>query len=415
MALTTADGRVGVEIKKVMFVDDDEFLLEGLRDALRPYRHEWSMTFLSDAREALVTLDREPHDVIISDLRMPGMDGASLLEAVRDRHPDVVRIVLSGQAEIKMMARAAAAAHRMIAKPCATEDLARAIERSCALRKLAARMELDRRAVGASALPSVPRLYAELTDVLSDGNAGAADAARVVERDIAMSAKVLQLANSAYFGRRSPVTRVADAVAYLGLEALRALVLQAEVFREFPIGSSIPGFDLEALHLHCGRVARLSAALGAKTQTSQDAFTAGLLHDVGLLVLASHDPAGLGATLASAREQQRPVYQVERDRQGLTHADVGAHLLALWGLPPTVTEAVASHHDEHWLNLPFDGAAVVYVADILVRELEVQHTAHCLPIAELDVEYLERVGLADELPCWRDLAERQFFDGAGSY
>jgi HD-like signal output (HDOD) protein len=156
----------------------------------------------------------------------------------------------------------------------------------------------------------------------------------------------------------------------------------------------------------------LSAALGSQSQTDKDAFTAGLLHDVGMLVLASHDPAGLAATLASAQEQQRPVYQVERERQGLTHADVGAHLLALWGLPPTVIEAVASHHDEDWQG-PFDGGAVVYVADILVRELEVQHSLHSLPIPELDIDYLERVGVADRLPSWRALAAQQFFEGGG--
>jgi len=392
--------------KAVLFVDDDDIVLEGLRDALRSHRRQWSMSFVTNGDAALAQLERGMHDVIVSDLRMPGMDGATLLEAVRDRHPDVVRIVLSGHADIPTAARAAGAAHRMIAKPCETHELARVIERSCALRDLASRIEIDRRAIGASALPSVPRLHRELTALLADGRAGAADAAHIVGRDMAMSAKVLQLANSAYFGRRTAVTSVSEAVAYLGLEALRALVLQAEVFRSFPIASGIPGFDLETLHRHCGRVARLAAAIATETDNPKDAFTAGLLHDVGLLVLAAQDPIGLAAVLATARERGEALHHVERERHGVTHADLGAHLLALWGLPPSVTEAVAGHNDQGWLDVPFDGVAVVYVANILVEELEAK--AGALPASDLDLDYLERAGLRPRLGAWRELAARQF-------
>jgi putative nucleotidyltransferase with HDIG domain len=394
------------EVKRILFVDDDECLLDGLRDALRPYRHQWSMGFTSNGEDALVKLGAEPHEVIISDLRMPGMDGATLLETVRNRHPAVVRIVLSGHAEIGVVARAAAAAHRMIAKPCETDDLARVIERSCALQELATRVERDRGLISASALPSVPRLYTELTQLLAEGSAGAAEAARVVEQDIAMAAKVLQLANSAYFGRRSPVTRVAEAVAYLGLEALRALVLQAGAFRAFPVGPRIEGFDLEALHLHSTRVARLAAILATETGTGPDVFTAGLLHDVGLLALASQDPDGLADDLAAARGQSCPTHLVEREQHGITHAEVGAHVLALWGLPHTVTEAVAGHHGGHWLKLPFDGVGIIYVANALVEELEGERTPEAPPASELDLDYLESAGVADRLDHWRGLARR---------
>jgi putative nucleotidyltransferase with HDIG domain len=368
------------------------------------------MGFMSNGEDALLKLGAEPHDVIISDLRMPSMDGATLLETVRDRHPAVVRIVLSGHAEIGMVARAAAAAHRMIAKPCETVDLARVIERSCALQELATRVERDRSAIAASALPSVPRLYAELTELLAEGSAGAADAARVVERDIAMAAKILQLANSAYFGRRSPVTRVSDAVSYLGLEALRALVLQTEAFREFPVGSRIEGFDLEALHQHSTRVARLAAALAVETGIGPDAFTAGLLHDVGLLALAAQDPDGLADDLATARAQNRPTHLIEHEQHGITHAEVGAHVLALWGLPHTVTEAVAGHHGGHWLKLPFDGVGVTYVANALVEEVESEYLPGALPASELDLEHLENAGIADRLEHWRGLARRSYED-----
>ena len=400
------------EQKRIMFVDDDQFLLDGLRDGLRSHRRNWRMRFLSSGEAALEALESEPADVVVSDLRMPGMDGASLLESIRHRCPPAVRIVLSGHAEIKMVARAAGAAHRLIAKPCDTDELARVIERSCALQEMATRVELDRRPVGASALPSVPRLYARLTELLSSGNAGAADVARIVETDIAMAAKVLQLANSAYFGRRSPIAKVSDAVAYLGLETLRTLVLHTEAVSEFQLDPPIPGFELETLHQHSTRVARVAAALAADTGAGEHAFTAGLLHDIGLLVLASQDREGLSKLLTLAHEQTRPVHQVEHEQYNVTHAEIGAHLLALWGLPHTVTEAVAGHHGGDWLKLPFDAVATTYVANVLVEELEAELLPNAPPPSDLALDYLDHAGVTMQLARWRDLATRHCFETA---
>jgi len=403
-----------VPTKRIMFVDDDEFLLDGLRDGLRAHRRAWAMTFVSSGEEALALLEIEPPDVLISDLRMPGMDGATLLELARDRCPAAIRIVLSGHADIKVVARAAGAAHRLIAKPCETSELVRVIERSCALQDLARRVELDGRPIGASSLPSVPRRYAQLTELLSSGSGGAADIARIVETDIGTAAKVLQLANSAYFGRRSPISNVCEAVAYLGLDTLRALVLHTEAVREFRVDPPIPGFELETLQRHCTRVARVAAALAAQTGAgaSQSAFTAGLLHDVGLLILAAQDGDGLAQTIACAREQMRPIHLVERERHSVAHADIGAHLMALWGLPHVVTEAVAGHHGGEWLKLPFDVVSVVYVANILVEELEAELLPGAAPPSELDLEYLERTGQSERLASWRQLAVQQCLEAS---
>jgi HD-like signal output (HDOD) protein len=394
--------------KRILFVDDDRSLLDGLRDALRSHRRDWSMSFVASAQDALGALQACAHDVVISDLRMPGQDGAALLEQVREQWPATVRIVLSGHADMKMVARAAAVAHRLIAKPCETDELANIIQRSCALQEIATRVELDRRAIGASALPSVPRRYAELTEVLASGRAGAADVAMVIERDIAMTAKVLQLANSAYFGRRSPISRIDQAVAYLGNDTLGALLLHAEAFRTFHVATPIPGFDLDELHRHCARVARLATALLNETGGVGDTLTPGLLHDAGLLVLAAHDPEGLTRSLALAREQNRPLPQVERELYGVTHPEIAAHLLALWGLPHSVTEAIAGHHDSQWLALPFDSVAAVHVANALIEEREAELLPLAGPASEPDLDYLMRAGLADRLPHWRRLAVQQF-------
>jgi putative nucleotidyltransferase with HDIG domain len=223
-----------------------------------------------------------------------------------------------------------------------------------------------------------------------------------------MAAKVLQLANSAYFGRRNPVTGVRDAVAYLGLEALRALALSAETFRKFPVNPTIPGFDLDEFERHSSRVAQLARHMCADTGERDEAFAAGLLHDVGLLVIASQERDELASAIATAREEGRSIHEVEHDRHGVTHAEVGAHLLALWGLPHSVTEAVARHHDTPPVGAPFDTVVATYLANALIGEYESSAGREGLPATPLDTASLEASGLTERLPDWRAFAARQF-------
>jgi hypothetical protein len=104
------------------------------------------------------------------------------------------------------------------------------------------------------------------------------------------------------------------------------------------------------------------------------------------------------------------VQEVERDRSGITHAEVGAHLLALWGLPHGVTEAVARHHDCPDPRAPFDAVAVTYVSNVLVEELEYELVPGALPASQLDYDYLEEIGVEPRLAHWRALATRYFED-----
>jgi len=271
-------------------------------------------------------------------------------------------------------------------------------------------VELGRRTLGASALPSVPCVYAELTEVLESGSAGASDAARVIERDIALSAKVLQLANSAYFGRRTPVSTITGAVAYLGVEILRTLVLQAEVFRAFTVNPPIPGFDVGTLHQHSLNVARLAAQLVGDRPGREEAFTAGLLHDVGLLVLASQSRGELAEVLSEARSSGRHVFEVELDRFGATHAEFGAQLLSLWGLPATVTEPVARHHTGRLHNAPWPSIEALYIANILVEEIEAADAPMAIPPLEFDVGFVKASGRTTTLDEWRTLARQVVYE-----
>jgi putative nucleotidyltransferase with HDIG domain len=368
----------------VLFVDDEPQVLDSLRDALRPRRHEWEMSFASSGEDALDQLEREVYDVIVSDMRMHGMDGATLLGRVERAHPEAVRIVLSGSAERDVVLRAAAVAHRFLAKPCDVDELARVVERSCDLRSLPA---------SATRLPAAPRLHAELTALLRDGGATPADAAAIIERDVAMSAKVLSLVNSAWFGLRRRVVDVRSAAVYLGLTTLRGLVLSAHAFEGLAPARPIDGFELEAVRRHCLRVAQLARQLLPYGEQRDDAFTAALLHDVGLLALAADEPGYLASVLAVARESGRSLAEVELAERGVTHAELGAHLLAQWGLPDSIVEAVAYHHRPEALRHPrMDAVAAVAIACGLVE-------------GRVDTGYVESIGAADRLAGWRAVAD----------
>lgn len=393
--------------KRILFVDDEEAVLEALRDALRPQRRVWEMSFVTSGPDALRLLEDQPQDVVVADLRMPMMDGATLLEQVSQRCPDAVRIVLSGHGELRMVARAAAVAHRMLSKPCDNAELTRLIESSCKIKEDAIDARGTNRLFGTS-LPSVPQLYLALTNLLADEGATIRDAAELVEKDIGTAAKVLRLANSAYFGRRTPVSSILEAVAYLGLEQLRALVLHAEALNQFNIATPIPGFELERLQHHGTAVATIAKAITNDPCQRDYTFTAGLLHDIGLLVLASARPDELGELIDHAGRDARPLHELEHDTYGATHADIGGYVLALWGLPEPITDAVAHHHTSAPADVPPGPIAITRIATTIVEEIDGNAISPTLPVSRLTVTEATAPELAPLIARGRKLANDYF-------
>jgi HD-like signal output (HDOD) protein len=342
------------------------------------------------------------------------MDGAQLLARVREIQPDTVRIILSGYAEAVRVAQAAPAAHRFLAKPCNVEALGGVIERSCALIDLAKEHHLRRAAVGAAGLPSLPRLYAELTELLADPDTGVREAAAVVERDTAMAGKVLQLANSGFFGIARRVSRVEEAVAFLGLGTLQALTLATQAINAFPNLRPVAGFSVEAVQRRGTLVARLVRELVPNGPARDDALAAALLHDIGIIVLASEEPEYLADILAAAERDGRRAVEIEYERRGFSHAELGAHLLALWDLPHPVIEAVAHHHRPRaaGADVPI-AVAALHIADTIARDPEAE-----APWRQFDggdvwpgAGALEDLGVAAHLPRAREIARKDAEEG----
>jgi len=390
-------------VKRVLFVDDEAHVLDGLRDLLRRQRREWEMVFALGGEAAVREIETQPFDVVVSDMRMPDIDGATLLGLVQERHPETVRIILSGQTELEAALRAVPVAHQFLAKPCDRDDLRRAVERACLSRALLADDAVRRAAAGAGQIPSAPPLYSRLVEATIDQEVSIAEIGALVESDVAMCAKVLQLVNSSFFGLGRRISSAREAVAYLGIASLRALVVSAGAFRAFSSLEAVEGFSVDALETHSARVARLAAELLPGKRDAEDAFTAGMLHDVGKLLLAAHRPHGLAQLLAASRDSGRPLHTVEHERAGVTHAEIGAYLLTLWGLPHSIVEAVAHHHAPARLELErLDPVAAVHIADALIVE---QEQLALGGVAEGPSEdCIARLGVGDRLGSWRALA-----------
>jgi HD-like signal output (HDOD) protein len=382
---------------RILFVDDEVAILDGLRDLLRRERRRWDMVFAVGGVEALEELTRQSFDVVVSDIRMPGMDGAALLTRIKADYPHTARIVLTGHADRDAMLRALPVAHQFLSKPCDANALRVAIERTQALNVLLASQEI-RAVVGSLvSLPSVPQTYLALTQAAQDPRKGIGDMADIVRRDPAMSSKVLQVVNSAYFGSRQGVASIQQAVMFMGIELLKGLALTANVFKQ---SKALGGLSLEDLQQRSLRTACLARRF-VDPKRGDEVFTAALMLDVGQIVIALGMPQQHAGIRAEAADGTRTLHEVELGRLGVTHAEVGAYLLGVWGLPFSIIESVAYHHRPSALgDGPCETLAALHVADALVDA-----PAADAP-APIDLEFLARAGVADRLSAWQTIADR---------
>jgi HD-like signal output (HDOD) protein len=379
--------------KRILFVDDEAPVLNGLRVRLHRLRNKWDMQFAESGTLAIAALEATHFDVVVTDMRMPGMDGAELLRIVRDRWPDTVRIVLSGYAELQQVMRLVPYAHQYFSKPCEAGQLENLIDRCLRLHELLRQPTLRAIVGRVSKLPAIPQVYARLQEVLTNDDTSVHDVAKLISTDAAIAAKLLQLVNSAFFRLARRITGIEQAVSHLGFGAIRNLVLSAEVFSSWPGRDPKCALHIDKLQLHVHQVAAAARSLVAGTPKADDAMLAGLLHDIGYWILSNECQAELTGSVALAISEKIPLYEAETRIIGASHAQVGAYLLGLWGLPYPVIEAVAHHHTP--LSVPqaeFDPLAAVAVAHALLPEDDTAAFESPLPPdSKVDAQYLTAV------------------------
>ena len=395
--------------KRVLFVDDEDKLLDGLRRMLRPLRRELELVFVASGAEALELMAERPFDVVVSDMRMPGMTGAELLDQVRKLYPETVRMVFSGQASAESILRSLGPTHRYLVKPCSAEELQEAVTSALGLSRLLKDERIRGLVGGLGSVPSLPDIYVEIVKELNSPDASVARVAEIISTDAAMTAKTLQLVNSAFFGLRDTVTSPKQAIVHLGLNTIKTLVLSVHVFSAFE-STRVERLRLGKLWSHSMRTGNLARRLATDEGEAGDfvdtAYAGGLLHDLGKLVLAASAPDDYSAILKRAVAERITTEEAELDGFGTTHAEVGAYLLGLWGLPDRLTEVLAFHHHPRaYADRGFTPVLAVHVADALDYMGDGDEPGPAPP--ELDLEYLGEHGLDDRPERWRAAAESE--------
>lgn len=390
-------------LQRVLFVDDEPAILTGLARLLRPLRNEIQSEFVSSAPEALERLKAEPFDIVVSDIRMRGMDGAALLEVVQREYPHVIRIVLSGHADASATLRAMPVAHQFLAKPCDATMLRDVILRASGLHRLLEDRSLQTLVAGMRDVPVRPQTYTDLSKLLADPAVTSRDISRVMSRDIVMSAKLLKIVNSAFFGLPRRVTSIESAINYLGTNMLRSVILSTAVVNHLGPRALKLGYDLELNETHGLLSGNLATQFFADKNAREDAFAAGLLQNMGELLLVAEGSEEAVRAIAHAKAQDISLYEAELELGVVSHAYVGAYLLGAWGLPYTIVEAVAHHNDP--LCVPHDLLDIVDAVYLsgLVADHFLFERANSLELARV---HLQRYAAEDRLTQLTQAAER---------
>ncbi len=393
---------------RVLFVDDEQRILRGLRRMLSQLEGEWQVGVALGGREALELLAKRPFDIVVSDMRMPEMNGNELLRKVRELYPEMARIILSGHSDEQLIMESTLVAHRYLSKPCDPALLVATIEECSERALLKEAPKLARLISEMTIMPSVPSLYCEIVNASELESTTMRDIGAIVSQDVSMMAKILQLVNSAFFGIRREVSCIEDAVGFIGIETLKSLVLSVKLFSCFEQG--VPGgVSPEAISRHSlavGKLARVIAQQeGAERQVVDHAFLAGCLHDAGRVLLLANAPKLAARCARLAREEGASLPEVELRELGATHAQLGAHLLGLWGLPGGIVSAIAHHHaPSQSSNSSFDASCAVHIAEACLA-LVADDEGDGGDASHLDVDYIESLGLSDRIEVWRSLAE----------
>lgn len=372
----------------ILFVDDEPNIIQGLKRMLHPMRYEWNMVFVESGYLALDVLSNQKIDIIVTDMRMPQMDGAQLLSIVKDKHPSVIRIILSGYSEKEYIMKTSSSAHQFLAKPCKINALKNTIKRLVNLRRLVLNEDIKQKITGLSNLPSLPSLYKQLDEELKLPIVSLKRIGDIISQDITMTAKILQMVNSAFFGIPQKINDPVQAANYLGMDTLKSLVLFHNLFSVFQKIDSMQVY-LEDIWDHSFKIATSAKRIMTKRNFDhsiiEQTFATGLLHDIGKLILIQV-PEYQNKILELNCTSGKELRLFEQTTFSCDHSLVGGYLLGLWGLPDFIIESAAFHHSPSAIS---DGDFSILTA-VYLAHIEVEND-------NPDNDYLESLGIMNEL------------------
>ncbi|WP_291326323.1 response regulator [Desulfovibrio sp. UCD-KL4C] len=350
----------------VLFVDDETNVLAALRRMLRGKCSDWEMRFTDSGFAALALLEESECDVIISDIKMPGMDGADLLNKVKDKYPSMIRMALSGQVGLNEVMRSIRSVHQYISKPCKAQELIDKVEGAIQSRDILVDPIMQKMVAEIESLPVIPSVFEAIESELRSDNPSIKKIAEYISLDVGLVAKILKLINSPYFGLSSQVDSIFHAITMLGLESLKALILSTHLFSMYN-EKKIPNFSLNRLWDHSFRVSNIVRLICECENIDKgiaiQARMTGLLHDIGKLILANSFSEQYAEVIAKVSKTHKSVYDCEMEVFGTSHAHLGAYLMGLWGISGDIVHGIGRYHQ--YTDFDFSIPMLVSIANTI--------------------------------------------------
>jgi HD-like signal output (HDOD) protein len=392
----------------LLLVDDEPEIINGYRRILHSMKNEWGLFFALSGEEALEILKVEQIDVVITDMRMPSMDGTMLLSKVKKYYPQTLRLILSGHIDEQKAVNATGVAHQFMTKPCNTELIKTTIEKSFSLRNHIKNDNLINIVNGLGELPVLPELYMKIEEELQKKNISFSIINELISQDIGLSVKLLQVVNSSFFGLQMRVTDLTQAINFLGVNFIKSLILHISLFSAKNL--SLPSRKFcEQISKHSLDVASIAKKIAIRESKEQkfveDCFTASIIHDLGKIVLLSITDY-LNQVQHIMTKNKIEFNQAEYNLYNTSHSEIGAYLLGIWGLPDEIVKSVCFHHTPLESGMSeFSSLTVVHAANALlhltIEQIQLINDKNILDsIKFLDVDYIKKLNFENKVYDW---------------
>jgi putative nucleotidyltransferase with HDIG domain len=349
----------------ILFVDDEQFVLDGLRRMLINQKKNWDMHFVLSGKDAIEYANKNKIDVVVTDMRMPIMSGAELLDYFYKNFPYTIRIILSGHSDHELIIKTVQTSHQFLSKPFDADELVNVINNSLKSRDYLNSQELQSMVNGIDKLPTPPAIYLEIENELQSNEVSILKIEKIISNDISLTAKILQVANSSYFSSAVRTADIKMALNILGVNVVKSLVLFLHLQEHYK-NTKVDNQYFEALLNHSKMTAEISKIFCEEAKSSEfvlrEIYSTAILHDIGKLILFKNDRY---AKMVN-RLKRIPTHEEEIELFGFSHAHIGAYLLRLWNLPPITYEAISNHHERQELNHN-SASSILYYSDIIAN------------------------------------------------
>ncbi len=369
---------------------------------------DWNIVRLDDPDTLISRLKIGRYDAIFLASSMQGYMERDILKRAMGIQKNCLRFQLGAPATTAQSTQLTLElTHRIFADPNAIDYITETTEQLLKINRLVQRVQNKYLVDDQHPLPQAPQVFNELTLELNNESTDAHSIAKIIEKDPTLAAKVIQIVNSAYFGIERPISHISEAVSIIGTRMLRGLALSSHVVNLYPAHKNWRYFSFEKINQRSLLVARLARDIckdiGADKGYVEQAFLAGLLQDIGILIMASQDPAKYLEIMRYAVAEEKSLYAAEKEITGFYHGEIGAALMAAWNIPPLTVEAILFHPVPSLSgDRVFRPLTAVHVADALLPPVWAKNATQMNN--KLSEKYLSSIGHLKDLHRWKLLA-----------